>query len=435
MVQLRVDSLTLRNFRNYEKLQVNLDPLLTVIVGDNGAGKTAIVDALAIAAGSYLLGFDLAPGNKPTISQDDARLVLKEFGDNVENRAIYPVTVEATGVVDNESISWSRSLNRRGGRTTLKDASDIYELSKKAFSEVSSEFPSSRTLPIVSYYSTGRLWAQKRDKKTLTTNRILREDGYASALDVHADEKRLFKWLKKNTLISLQKETPVTSLKAVQKTIEDALSSVTKSNENSVYFDVESDQLMVQYQNANQEVRLPFHNLSDGYRSALGLIADIAYRMATLNPQLGEKATQETDGIVLIDEVDLHLHPRWQSQILSDLRRLFPLVQFVVTTHAPHVISSVKRENIRILSKSSSFLPSNETFGRDAGSILREVMHVNERPDEIVKLIEQAHEALTSGSFTRARRIIDKIENKIGSNDPELSSLKTTLFLENTLTD
>lgn len=120
--------------------------------------------------------------------------------------------------------------------------------------------------------------------------------------------------------------------------------------------------------------------MSDGYKNTLSMIVDIAYRMAVLNPMLGEKVFEETPGVILIDEIDLHLHPQWQQTIISDLNAIFPNIQFIVSSHAPEVINSVVKEQIRILDNGKIYMPAAQTYGRDANSILREVMNVSERP-------------------------------------------------------
>jgi predicted ATP-binding protein involved in virulence len=97
-----------------------------------------------------------------------------------------------------------------------------------------------------------------------------------------------------------------------------------------------------------EQGELPVAMLSDGVRSMLGLVADIAFRAAKLNPNLGPYAAQETRGVVLIDEVDMHLHPAWQQRVLGQLMEAFPKIQFIVSTHSPQVLSSVKKENIRV---------------------------------------------------------------------------------------
>ena len=138
--------------------------------------------------------------------------------------------------------------------------------------------------------------------------------------------------------------------------------------------------LDVAYKDASGNImRMPINQLSDGYKSTISLVADIAYRMAVLNPQLLGSVCSQTDGIVLIDEVDLHLHPEWQQQILADLTAIFPKVQFIVTTHAPAVISSVEQECVRVLHNNQIDLPALETYGRDTNGILRAVMGVSER--------------------------------------------------------
>lgn len=113
-----------------------------------------------------------------------------------------------------------------------------------------------------------------------------------------------------------------------------------------ITYDVESDEIRATLADGRE---LPFRLLSDGVRNMLGMVADIAYRMAILNPHLGSEVTQRTEGVVLIDEIDLHLHPKWQRHIVEDLKRTFPKVQFVVTTHSPFIIQSLQPGELRLL--------------------------------------------------------------------------------------
>ena len=115
-------------------------------------------------------------------------------------------------------------------------------------------------------------------------------------------------------------------------------------------FSVKSDELelVIRYKDGAVSY-LPVRLLSDGIRTILNMVADIAYRMAVLNPQLLGNIVRDTDGIVMIDELDMHLHPSWQQRIMQDLTRIFPKLQFVVTTHAPSILANVHKENIRII--------------------------------------------------------------------------------------
>lgn len=97
----------------------------------------------------------------------------------------------------------------------------------------------------------------------------------------------------------------------------------------------------------------------------------------------------------MIDEIDLHLHPRWQARILEDLVRIFPNVQFIVTTHSPVVVASVPRGNIRILGEDTATVPAMETLGRDAGDILNTVLGAFCRPEEAARLFDLFQEGHT----------------------------------------
>ncbi len=176
-------------------------------------------------------------------------------------------------------------------------------------------------------------------------------------------------------------------------------------------------------------MRIPVNQLSDGYKSTISLVADIAYRMAVLNPQLLGDVCKETDGIVLIDEVDLHLHPKWQQSIIGDLTEIFPKVQFIVSTHAPEVINSVSRENVIVLENNQAVSAPAETYGKDDNGILRTIMHVKERPNEIVQKFDDFYDLLKKGKYIEAGEVLDDLEN-ILDDDPDLASMRVQLDLE-----
>lgn len=126
--------------------------------------------------------------------------------------------------------------------------------------------------------------------------------------------------------------------------------------------------------------------LSDGARSVISMTADIAYRMARLNPDLGENVTLETPGVVLIDEIDMHLHPSWQQTVVNDLHKAFPKVQFIVTTHSPQVLTSVPAEDIRILHWDEDLVEIEEpsfSLGAASSQLLKDIQKVDDRPTEL----------------------------------------------------
>lgn len=151
--------------------------------------------------------------------------------------------------------------------------------------------------------------------------------------------------------------------------------------------------------------------------------------MATLNPALGEHAL-DTPGIVMIDEVDLHLHPRWQAQIISDLLSVFPNIQLIATTHSPTVVASVKKQHIRILSADGAKAPIVETYGHDSNSILEAIMGSDSRPKPIRELFTRFSDQLEAEKYNEAEDTLNQLEIEISSDDPGLAAARAVLSLE-----
>jgi predicted ATP-binding protein involved in virulence len=149
-----------------------------------------------------------------------------------------------------------------------------------------------------------------------------------------------------------------------------------------------------------------------------------------LNPQLGENAIKETGGVVLIDEIDLHLHPRWQQKILDDLQIIFPQVQFIVTTHAPSVIQSMQNANLMILSDDDVYYPKQGAYGLDVNSVLLGVMDARIRPEAIERKFEEIYGLIDNGELIHANKKTEELERLVGISDPEISGIRVTLDLE-----
>ena len=172
--------------------------------------------------------------------------------------------------------------------------------------------------------------------------------------------------------------------------------------------------------------------MGDGYKNTLSMIGDIAYRMAVLNPMLGGQVLEKTLGIVLIDEIDLHLHPQWQQTILDDFHAIFPKIQFIVRSHAPVVINSIPREQIRILDYGEIYMPAAQTYGRDANSILREVMLESERPAEIKQRMDLFYRYMDENDYQEADKVLTEIEAIVGTINLDIAAARTSLELEKT---
>lgn len=408
---LSISRIQLKNFRCFVDLEVDFDPSLTVLVANNGQGKTAVLEAVAIALGPYVGAFD--EGKDRGFLSSDIRLVpAKE--DNTMEMAAGGVGVEAEGTIHPPShspqdltagkIQWGRQRKGSKSRTTYKEARPLSRLGKAFQEQVRKEAEKSESgssgscLPLIAYYDTGRLWHIRKSaqEKLQRTSRMV---GYTRCLEAGSDYQLLAQWLRywannawRHRIEAQQANKPPTpspfddALEAVTKAVNNCLRPV--SGWGDLDYNMGRDELTLKHE---EQGELPVSLLSDGIRSMFALVADIAFRMIKLNPNLGPYAAEETSGIILIDEIDMHLHPRWQQWVLQYLQKTFPKIQFIVATHSPQVLSTVPKESIRVIQMdwnreerhwdSWAQTPSFQSKGVASTDVLSAVMDIDPVPN------------------------------------------------------
>ncbi len=433
---MKLNNVKIKNYRCFKETNIDLEDDITLIVGKNGAGKTAVLDAMAVSASTFLLGIDGAVSR--SILKDDARYEFHDLNGTIDSQHQFPVSIESVGnCCGRNDIKWLRSLNSANSKTTIKEAVELTNIAREVQKQVMTG-DKTLVLPVLSYYGTGRLYAQKKEKRNSSSlTEFNRQVGYVDCMAAESNEKLMLNWFQKQTMKSLQEQQKTGALEKplLLKTVEIAIckcyESISGASNASLVFDLDTHRLVLEFKAPDGSVqKFAMDEMSDGYKNTLSMIGDIAYRMAVLNPMLGERVLEETPGIVLIDEVDLHLHPQWQQTILADLHVIFPKVQFIVTSHAPAVINSVSREQIRILDRGEIYMPATETYGRDANSILREVMKVSERPVEIKQRIDYFYACMDEKDYEKADKVLTEIEDIVGTADPDLAAARTSLELE-----
>ena len=436
---MNLKSIKIKNYRCFKDVEIDFDNRVTLVVGKNGAGKTAILDAVAVSVGTFLLGIDGGVGR--SILKDDARYEFYDLEGTIDSQHQFPVEIESIGDCrKEENVKWVRSLNSENGKTTIKDAVELTSIAKKVQQQIMKGYKT-LILPLISYYGTGRLYAQKKEKRNIKSlTEFRRQVGYVDCMAAESNEKLMLNWFQTQTLKSLQKQQktgvlePPILLKTVEKAICRCYERISGSKNASISFDLDTHRLMLEFETTEGDAqKFAMDEMSDGYKNTLSMIGDIAYRMAVLNPMLGEQVLERTPGIVLIDEIDLHLHPQWQQTILSDLQSIFPKIQFIVSSHAPAVINSISREKIRILDNGKIYMPSAQTYGRDANSILREVMQVSERPVDIKHRMNLFYAYMDEDNYEEADKILMEIEAIVGTTDPDIAAARTSLDLERIL--
>lgn len=436
---MKLKNIKISNYRCFKDAEIDFDDHITLVVGKNGAGKTAILDAVAVSVSTFLLGID--GGVSRSILKDDARYEFHDLNGTIDPQHQFPVSIESIGNCRNkEEVKWVRSLNLENGKTTIKGAGELISIAKKTQEMIMRGYQT-LILPLISYYGTGRLYAQKKEKRNIKSlTEFKRQVGYVDCMAAESNEKLMLNWFQSQTLKSLQEqqktgilERPLL-LKTVEKAICRSFERISGARNASLIFDLDTHRLVLEFETADGDAqKFAMEEMSDGYKNTLSMIGDIAYRMAVLNPTLGDQVLEKTPGVVLIDEIDLHLHPQWQQTILSDLHAIFPEVQFIVSSHAPAVINSIPREQIRILDRGEIYMPAAQTYGRDANSILREVMQVSERPADIKNRMNLFYAYMDENNYKEADKVLSEIEVIVGTTDPDIAAARTSLDLERIL--
>ncbi len=169
-----------------------------------------------------------------------------------------------------------------------------------------------------------------------------------------------------------------------------------------------------------QNKELIINQLSDGEKCLLAMVSDLARRLAIANPGLADPLQGE--GIILIDEIELHFHPQWQRGILPTLSSTFPNCQFIVTTHSPQIVSDVQPDAIYILQQTPTGLTASHavsSYGRDSNQILEDLMGVPDRPIHIKNRLQQLFHLIDDGNLEAAQQLKEQLEQQIGLDEPE----------------
>lgn len=453
----RIDSIRMRNFRCFHVAEITFNACardisidgqerevgpLTVIVAKNGMGKSTLLDAVRIAFGTLTSAFDYP--SPVHIAKSDIRIAP---GHGVQDFILtLPVSITAHGRIQGKQVCWSRTLSKETGRTSVKDARCISEFGarlKQALQRPEDE--PSTILPLVAYYGTSRLW---RDHKETDKERLLakpRDFGYAYCLEGNSNYKTVCRWIKDAlwaeltaTQIDLGESVTTHQLRAIRS----ALSVLLKQEgyDSSLHFNPYFKELAIVRTLSDNEggegkVSIPISALSDGVRAIFSMVSDIAFRCAKLNPQFGEDACLNTPGLVLVDEIDQHLHPAWQQTVLDTLQASFPKMQFIVTTHSPQVLSSVPKECVRIIDNGDVILPQEQTQGVESQDILANIFGTAPSPqgNRYVRLLDDYARLVSDGraDTPEAKEHYRQLAAHFGKHYPPLSRIELQhLFMQ-----
>ena len=408
---MKLESVAIDNYRAIDHLRLAFDPSLTVLHGGNTCGKTSVLSAIAVGLGAIP---DLLPG----VSGIDFLGTDLRAGEGF-------VQVD---LALSEGISWQRErlvgedleaseTTTRGIEALKSKLAEVFVKNREAKRPVD--------LPIVAFYDTDRAvldvpegWrghggeippfalrmARGDESVVVERRRPFRFEALRGALTARAKYGQLLQWFRAMEDEELREQRKrrdfdyrKKDLSAVRSAVSSMLDGVSEP-----HIEVRPPRFLVSVKVASGRTEtLTLDQLSDGQRAVLALASDLAWRMAEGNPHLQDPLASEA--IVLIDEVELHLHPSWQQRILCDLRRTFPNTQFIVSTHSPQVLTTVEPEHIVGLARHKdgrivAGATAGWTYGAESGDVLSAVMGVRERPDnEFTKTLAAYRQLVADG--------------------------------------
>ena len=431
---MKIEKLVLENFRRFVELEIEFEPSLTVIVGINGAGKTSILDGIAVLVGRLLTrlpqvsGVALSPKdlhiNNGTSLAPGVRCSLQ--ANMISELSALPLNTATENHAPN-TLAWSASRLRDKSlktakivRETLREDTNIGVSSIDNFADLLIDAENESQpyrMPVVAYYGTQRATVSAPLKRRNFATSFARFDSLTGALNPAANFKQVFEWMhaKENDEARAQKKRKSfdyqdSELQTVRAAIESFFPHFKnpRTETNPLRFVVDTEYNGV-------AVTCDLSQLSDGYRTTLALVADLACRMARANPASNTTPNPlKTDAVVLIDEIELHLHPGWQQTILADLRRVFSCTQFIVTTHSPQVLTTVEPQCIRIIDwngaeKRGEQLLKEATFsiGAESQYVLETILGVPPRPADIpiARQLQEYLKLVNNNQWDSARAI------------------------------
>ncbi|WP_130472621.1 AAA family ATPase [Candidatus Magnetaquicoccus inordinatus] len=433
---MKLTKITLENFRRFEKLELVLEGSAHILlIGNNGAGKSSILEAVTKGLSWLVARINREKGNGSTLDDGQIR--------NGQNEAVIMLEVK-----DQEhTFHWSLAKTRKGRKKTRESQLANMTALAEHFRTALTNNAQNASLPLIAYYPVERVVLDV-PIRTRSLHTFAQVDGYDNALQQGVDFRRFFEWFREredtenesstnlndqilNLLANLRGGDPALLWQEL-----DRLRSSPKDRQLTAVrsaiaaFMPGFDNLRIQRRPRllmmidKDGLSFDVGQLSQGEKSLIALVGDIARRLAMMNPAMINPL--EGEGIVMIDEVDLHLHPKWQRTILGNLARTFPNVQFILTTHSPIIISQEKNARSFMLAE-NKISSIGDIYGMDVNQVLLQEMDTDIRNPVVQEKIDQLLETIQDGNMAQAKDLLTEMERELPADHLELSKARLLL--------
>ena len=414
---MRVTRLELANVRAIEAAELRFWPGFNLVVGVNGVGKTTVLDALAVCLSDVVQRTNAHRGRVVRFKAEDIRMGADalDVACDIENGKENEPHVYA--------IHKPRAIAAPQARQAGKPRKQVHDTPEKAgfIGEApriaTGNEPEGRPLAVL--FSTNRAVPSER----APTGRAAVggvESAFSSALsDRWLRLGELEAWMRAQEALKPERPAAGRILGAMEEAVTRFLPGF--RNLRTSGEGVRSRSLLIDHDATTLPVRL----LSDGERGVLAMVLDLTRRLAYANPEMKDPAA-EAEAVVLIDEIELHLHPAWQRWIVANLTRTFPKCQFIATTHSPQVIGEVEHDRIQIIADGQVYSPSH-SFGVDSSRVLEEIMGADPRTEDVKALLSKISRMIGDERYDDASALLAELSSRLGENDPEVTRIWTLL--------
>lgn len=430
---MKITSVGLKNYRMHEHLSVDFQGSFNVIVGVNGSGKTSLLKAVCDALTGFATYFPVRHGFNAMAEADVAFLRKEEINGRFRFEAQFPVEVSAEGEAFGVVCAWAVTKLSPIESPLYNGSSPGLAMQTLRSMLLGSHHADPDTvLPLIAFYRANRQWnGPSPSEMQAATEKISRTDAYEFWADASLDSSAFQGWVIAKCLERFQ--TSAETGRSFDDIDDDELAivstalSVAIDGFKGMRYDMRQKSLLIDWQTTDGSPResTSFENLSDGQRAVIGLVADIARRMCLLNPILADQVTQQTPGVVLIDELDMHLHPRWQRMLTTGLKRAFPALQFIVASHSPQVIGELRPDEIILLRPGGTSHPQ-VSYGLDSSQILEEIMGATARNADVEKRLAELFEHMERNQLDLASDEIARLKHDVPGL-PELAGAQALL--------
>lgn len=405
-----MDYIKLTNYRCYKELDLSFKSKINLLVGDNASGKTTILRALRSVLSTFFTGYSDENTRFLGLSKDDFTIQQTQTGILTES----PINIDFRLMGQEASLT----LNTLKSRTLQTPLENIYKYSKQLKErQFAADGRRLIALPLYASFSTEDIHStRKLDMEPFKRYQHKPSFGYYECLQGAG----FLKYWTKRLLVLQEGQKSEVEIKCVKAAIQHALGENGCNIINGI--DIRPNQGKVYYRFTDGR-EVDSENLSDGYARLVNIVVDLAFRCALLNSgTFGANAYYMTSGTVLIDEIDLHLHPSLQLVILKSLTKTFQGLQFIVTTHAPMVMTGIEiNENnvIYMLSYSASdgYLKTTPSmYGQDASTIIETALNTTSRSKEVDEELSKLFEWIDEENFTEATVLLKSMKERFGDS-------------------